>query len=69
MALRRDDGPMALTLRKTPSGWLAVSDTYPRIGVQGETEHEARAQFEISRRSWDALLDIPMPTPDDLDGE
>jgi len=52
---------MALTIRKTPDGWLAVSDSYPRIGVEGETEDAAREKFEQSRTSWNALLDLPMP--------
>jgi len=45
-------------LRRTPTGWLAVTvEGYPRIGVQAATEEAARRMYEESRTSWLDLLD------------
>lgn len=47
----------------TPYGWLAVTadGTYPRIGVMGDTEREARDHYAASRAEWLALREQPAP--------
>ena len=50
-------------LRRTPHGWLAVSapGDYPRIGVMGQTEDEARQTFHEAQRRWLELRELPAP--------
>lgn len=39
-------------LRQTPTGWLAIGHSYPRIAVVADTPAEAAALFAESCTSW-----------------
>ncbi len=43
--------PASHRVTRTASGWLAVSDEFPRIAVPGATEQEALAQL-AERCAW-----------------
>jgi hypothetical protein len=55
--------PLVPELRRTPSGWLALSpsDDPIRIGVVGDTEAEARANYVKRRSYWEELRLRPLP--------
>jgi hypothetical protein len=42
-------------LSQTPSGWLAVGDDFPRIGVMAPTREEAERLFRTERQAWREL--------------
>lgn len=44
-------------LHQTPTGWLAIGNDYPRIGVTAPTEAEAVEAYRKARAEWRALSD------------
>lgn len=42
-------------LSETPTGWLAVGDDFPRIGVMAPTREEAERRFRVEREAWREL--------------
>jgi hypothetical protein len=42
-------------LHETPTGWLAIGNDYPRIGVTAATKAEAVREFERARGAWLSL--------------
>jgi hypothetical protein len=42
-------------LSETPSGWLAVGNDFPRIGVMAPSREEAERLFRSERAAWREL--------------
>lgn len=54
-------------LRRTPTGWLALGNDYPRIGVTAESEEEVVRLFRERRAAW-RLLAQEVPTTSEDNG-
>lgn len=50
-------------IERSRGGWLAVSeeDSHLRIGVEGQTEKEAVANFTKALHEWERLRALPDP--------
>jgi hypothetical protein len=55
------DSERDITISETPTGWLAVSHEYPRLGEVGATRDEAVARLHEARDSWRQLHKEPAP--------